>query len=275
MDRLNRLEDLVRQQTALISNLSDRLLSTTPSHDLHRSAALSIRGRSFSHASMAHGSFVGDISSSIDPRLRYDHNEDGPILIPLGHQAPTGNLLMLEEIKTLIGIYPPGFFLTQESVRRVRPLVPGKSFSSVLERLNLRGHITEFMVNNFFNHIHSEFPVIERIALMNIFNTFLKTSQGNLMSDALCLTMCALGEICVTTVDIFNTESKIGSNGTDYFAHASSILNGEGTALFSRDPITPLAYFFASIYLRYRGRPLEAWRHIHTASTAVQLIFSQ
>lgn len=182
---------------------------------------------------------------------------------------------MLEQVQTLIGVYPPEFFLTQESARKVQPLLPRKSFPSVLERLNLRGEITTFLVENFFTIIHTQFPVMERVGFMHTFDTFLKTSQGDLMSDALCLTICALGEISATTVEVFDTESTLGSNGTEYFAHASPILNEGGTALFSRDTTTPLAYFFASVYLRYRGRPLEAWKHIHTASTAVQLIFSQ
>lgn len=272
---MNRLEDLVRQQTLLISTLSDRLLSTTSNNELHSGSPSHTRGRSISHASPAQSSFIGDVSTSVDPRMRYEPNEDGPFLIPLGHQTPTASLLMLEQIRYLIGEYPHEFFLSQESARSLRPLVPRLSYSSILERLNLRRETTEFLVASFFNNVHSQFPILERNAFLDLFDTFLKTSQCNHVSDALCLTILALGEICSTTIEVFDAESLIGSNGSEYFAHAQQILNAGGMTFFSRDPTAPLAFFFASVYFRYRGRPLEAWRQIHTASTGVQLIFSQ
>lgn len=207
--------------------------------------------------------------------MLYEHNEEGPLVIPLGHQTPTASLLMLEQIKYLIGDYPHEFFLSQESSRNMRPLIPRLPFATVLERLKLRYESTDFLLAGFFNNVHSQFPLFERNAFLDRFNTFLKTSQFNTVSDALCLTVLALGEICSTTIDVFDTESRNGSNGTEYFAHAQKILNGAGMALFRKDPMAPLAFFFASVYFRYRGWPLEAWRYIHTASTGIQLIFSQ
>lgn len=207
--------------------------------------------------------------------MLYEHNEEGPLGIPLGHQTPTASLLMLEQIKYLIGDYPQNFFLSQESGRILRPLVPRLPFSTVLERLNVRHETTEFLVAAFFSNIHSQFPLLERHAFLDRFNKFLKTSQCNTVTDALCLTVLALGEICSTTIDIFDAESRNGSNGTEYFSHAQKVLNGAGMAIFRKDPMAPLAFFFASVYFRYRGRPLEAWRHIHTASTGIQLVFSQ
>lgn len=275
VSRLKSLEDLVQQQTQMIATLSERLSFATPSNGLQAGSTSYSRDRSISHVSSAQSAFTGDVSTSIDPRMLYELNEEGPLGIPLGHQTPTASLLMLEPVKSLVGEYPQEFFLSQEAARVLRPLIPREHFSAVHERLKLRHEETEFMLARFFHNINSQFPLLEQNAFQDRFNRFLASSQCNTVSDAVCLIVVALGEICSTTIDVFDAESRQGRNGTEHFAHAQKILNGAGMALFRTDPMGPLAFFLASVYFRYRGRPLEAWRYIHTASTGIQLIFSR
>lgn len=220
-----------------------------------------------------------EILPSMDSRLRYENVEDGPLLIPLGHQTPTGNLLTLDKIKRLIGSYPQDYFLILESERQVQPLIPRVSYTEIVERLNLRRSITDNLVSSFFKNIHSQFPVLERKHFLEMFETFLQPQEPHNcqepnISAALCLMTLALGEICTHPNAEFDVESPDFGNGTDYFGHAYQILTTVETAPFSRDLAVPLAFFYASLYFRYRSRPLQAWKTIHSASTAVQLMFS-
>lgn len=273
--RLDRLETLVKQQTDVISALSDRLMAITDKdyHPLAPNRSTTLPGNGVAHTSPMNNSLADHISASIDSRMKYEYNDD-PLLIPLGHQTPTGNLLSLERIRNLIGDYSQDFFLFLESERSLRPLAPQVPHSAILEKLNANRETTDFLISSFCNYVHPHFPILERESLHEMFETFLQSSEGRTSADALCLIILALGEICSTAVNVYDTESQTESNGTEYFAHAYQILATEGLTLFSRDVKVPLTYFFGSIYFRYRGRALEAWKMIHAASSGVQLMFS-
>lgn len=278
MLRLDRLESLVKQQTAVVSALSDRLLAiadkeTNSISPIDPNISTNGHVNGASHISQMHSSLAGDSSALIDSRMRYEYNDD-PLLIPLGHQTPTGNLLSLEKIKSLIGDYSQDFFLFLESERCLRPLAPTVTHSAVLEKLNASREATDFLVSSFCTSVHPHFPILECKAFEEMFETFLQSSDGRTSSDALCFIVLALGEICSTTSNVYDTESQTESNGTEFFTHAYRILATEGLTLFSWDVKVPLTYFFASLYFRYRGRALEAWKMIHAASSGVQLMFS-
>ncbi|KAJ6006040.1 hypothetical protein N7451_003984 [Penicillium sp. IBT 35674x] len=276
LQRLDQLENLVRQQSAVITALSDRLLSTGPSPDtLHfsQSSLSNPQSTSLALSSPAYVTLARDMPP-MDSRPKYEKAEDGPLLIPLGHQTPTGNLLTLDKIKRLIGDYPQDYFLFLESERRLQPLIPRVSYTAIVERLNLRRSITDSLVSSFFSNIHAQFPVLDRKPFLEMFEKFLHPYQEPDMSAALCLMTLALGEICTNPSANFDIESSEVGNGTDYFAHGYQILTTVETAPFSRDLTVPLAFFYASLYFRYRSRPLQAWRTIHSASTAVQMMFS-
>lgn len=276
---MDRLESLVQQQTAVISAFSDRLPSGTTDKDTsHQSPSnrqptpSNVDGNGIPHILPMHSSPTGDTLTSIDSRMTHEYNND-PLLIPLG-QTPTGNLLSLEKIKSYIGDYSQDFFLFLESERSLPPLVPRAPYSIILENLNSSRESTDYLISSFRTHVHSQFPIFEHESLRGMLATFLRTSEGSNSSDALCLIILALGDICSGTMETYDTESEPDDNGSEYFGHAYRILTTEGLTLFSREITVPLAYFFGSIYLRYRGRPLEAWKMAHTASTGVQLMFS-
>jgi hypothetical protein len=276
--RLDRLESLVRQQTAVISALSDRLLAITAkdtksTSPIDPSTSNNVHVNGASHTTQIYNSLASDTSALIDTRMRYEYSDD-PLLIPLGHQTPTGNLLSLEKIKSLIGDYSQDFFLFLESKRCLRPLAPTVTHSAVLDKLNASREATDFLVSSFCTSVHPHFPILERKTFEEMFETFLQSSDGRTSSDALCFIILALGEICSATSNIYDTESQTESNGTEFFTHAYRILATEGLTLFSWDVKIPLTYFFASLYFRYRGRALEAWKMVHAASSGVQLMFS-
>lgn len=276
LQRLDQLENLVRQQSAVITALSDRLLSTATSPEtlISQTSPSNTHNTNFALSSPAYMTLARDISLPVDVRPKYEKAEDGPLLIPLGHQTPTGNLLTIDKIKRLIGDYPQDYFLFLESERRLQPLIPRVSYTAIVERLNLRRSITDSLVSSFFTNIHAQFPVLDRKPFLEMFEKFLHPYQEPDMSAALCLMTLALGEICTNPSANFDIESSEVGNGTDYFAHGYQILTTVETAPFSRDLTVPLAFFYASLYFRYRSRPLQAWRTIHSASTAVQMMFS-
>lgn len=278
LHRLDQLESLVRQQSTVIAALSDRLLSNNNASPNNLSDSFNspsnIQNTNHVLTSPAFTPISRDIPPPVDVQMRYDSTEDGPLLIPLGHQTPTGNLLTLDKIKRLIGEYPQDYFLLLESDRQLPPLIPRESYTAMVARLNLHRVITDFLMTSFFTHIHSQFPVIERKTFLETFEKFLQPGQKPSISAALCLMTLALGEICANPSSNFEIELTEVGNGTDYFAHAYSILASMEMAPFSRDLAVPLAFFYASLYFRYRCRPLQAWRSIHSASTAVQLTLS-
>ncbi|KAJ5653901.1 transcriptional regulator family: Fungal Specific TF [Penicillium lividum] len=162
--------------------------------------------------------------------------DDGPLLIPLGHQTPTGNLLTLDKIKRLIGAYPQDYFLFLESERRLNPLISRASYTAIVERLNLRRSITDNLVSSFFTNIHSQFPVLDRKPFLVMFEKFLQPYQEPDISAALCLMTLALGEICTNPSATSDVESSDVDNGTEYFAHAYRILTTvETVPLQTRD----------------------------------------
>ncbi|KAJ6037105.1 hypothetical protein N7540_001384 [Penicillium herquei] len=275
LQRLEQLESLVRQQSTLISALSDRVLSSNASPDTSSSQSQHTPSHINSNASFVaspvYTSFAREIPPSVDVRLRYD-NEDGPLLIPLGHQTPTGNLLTLDKIKRLIGEYPQDYFLFLESERELQPLTPRVSYAALIDKLNQHREIADFLVSSFLTDIHSQFPILEQKTFLATFEKFLQPNQKPDMSAALCLMTLALGEICTNPSATFDIESSDFGNGTDYFAHGYQILTTVETAPFSRDLAVPLGFFYASLYFRYRSRPLQAWRSIHSASTSKHIL---
>lgn len=220
------------------------------------------------------GSLANDGPILMNPGLGRAYMENDPILIPLGHQTPTGNLLGLMPIKKLIGHYSQDFFLLLESEREMPFLTPQTSRSSIRERLSKDPALTEFLISNFFTHVYPQFPVLEREPFLQQLEKFLANDQSYDIGAALCLIVLALGEICSNQNASFDMDSSLTGNDAEYFAHAYQILMTGHSTLFSRDQTVPLAFYYASLYFRYIGRPLQAWRLIHTASTGVQLIYS-
>ncbi|KAJ5894286.1 transcriptional regulator family: Fungal Specific TF [Penicillium taxi] len=275
--RLSRLEALVQQQTEAISALTEHF-KREPRLDAplsQTSLAIFANSRGLSApVNSSQAILLGDIPRAVSSWQRYDYSDNETSLIPLGHQTPTGNLLGLEGIKSLIGDYPPGFFLMLESERKLPPLVPRTSYNSIIQRLNLYRDITDSLVASFFTHVHSTFPILDHGDFMETFERFLVGTHEPDLSSALCLTVLALGDLCSQTEDPYDTESIKNGQSTEYFAHAYQVLSSEGAATFSRELVVPLAFFYASLYFRYRARPLQAWKLVNTASTGVQLMFS-
>lgn len=278
MLRLDRLESLVQKQTAVITTLSDRVFSEyanrdTVNYPLTSPSVVFSQARRQSLQSMP-GSLPADGPVLMTPGIGQAYMENDPILIPLGHQTPTGNLLGLDPIKKLIGHYSQDFFLLLESERKIPFLTPRTSKSTIIERLNLDLPATNLLISDFFTHVHSQFPVLEKEPFLQLFEKFLANDQINEIDAALCLTVLALGETFSRDNDLFDLGSSLTGIGAEYFAHAYQILMAGQATLFSRDQAVPLTFFYASLYFRYSGRPLQAWRLIHTASTVVQLIYS-
>ncbi|KAJ5802786.1 uncharacterized protein N7503_005236 [Penicillium pulvis] len=264
LQRLDQLENLVRQQSAVITALSDRLLSTGPSPEtLHwsQNSPSNLQSTNLALSSPAYVTLARDMQP-MDSRPKYEKAEDGPLLIPLGHQTPTGNLLTLDKIKRLIGDYPQDYFLFLESERRLQPLIPRVSYTAIVERLNLRRSITDSLVSSFFSNIHAQFPVLDRKPFLEMFEKFLHPYQEPDMSAALCLMTLALGEICTNPSANFDIESSEVGNGTDYFAHGYQILTTVETAPFSRDLTVPLAFFYASLYFRLQERDIAPGKQV-------------
>lgn len=276
--RLDRLENLVEKQTAVITTLSDRVLSDYSNRDMvsysHTSPSVVFSQTRRQSLHSIPGPLPVDGPVLMTPGIGQAYMENDPILIPLGHQTPTGNLLGLDPIRKLIGHYSQDFFLLLESERKIPFLTPRTAMSTIIERLNLDIPATNLLISNFFTHVHSQFPILEKEPFLQLLEKFLANDQINEIDAALCLTVLALGETFSRHNDLFDMDSSMTGIGAEYFAHAYQILMAGQTTLFSRDQTVPLTFFYASLYFRYSGRPLQAWRLIHTASTVVQLIYS-
>ncbi|KAJ5107230.1 Phytanoyl-CoA dioxygenase [Penicillium angulare] len=271
LERLEQLENLVRQQSTMITTVSERLIASGSSPAAPNPSQLSAY---VPLASPTCSSVMHEVRPPGNVRIRYDNNGDGPLLIPLGHQTPTGNLLTLDKIQKLVGEYPQDHFLILESERKLQPLAPRLSYRTIIERLNSDRTMIDLLISSFFTHVHSQFPILEHVLFLITFEKFLQPNQEPNISAAICLMVLALGEICADPNANFDMESSQTGNGTEYFAHAYQILNSMDTVPFSRDLNTPLAFLYASIYFRFRCRPLQAWKCIHSASTAAQLALS-
>jgi hypothetical protein len=271
--RLTHLETLIEQQKDAITELSARVASSD--HP----------GRSTPTIYSSQPKYDWDPS----PQHVYDkssfnlfspenpYGQEYAFTIPPGHHTPPGSLFALDRIKNLIGDYPEDFFKQIEIKRPFNSIqVAGipQAFEQI-DRSRLHPQVTKPLITEFLNHVHPYFPVLEPQLLHMLFETFSTYTKVNSIQTSLYLVILALGKASSNPEQILNIEAEKDLNGMEYFASAYHYLNSPSITSFTADHLLPLALFYGSLYLRYIGRPIQAWRMVRDASNSVQLMIPE
>ncbi|KAJ5356552.1 Phytanoyl-CoA dioxygenase [Penicillium concentricum] len=267
--RLTHLETLIEQQKDAITELSARVAQDHPG----RSTVYSSQPKYDWDPSPQH---VYDKSSFnlFSPENPYGHGYT--FTIPPLHDTPTGSLFALDRIKNLIGDYSEDFF---QQIAIKRPFNSSQAAGipqafEQIDRSRLHPQITKPLITEFLNHVHPFFPVLEPQLLHMLFETFSTYTKVNSIQTSLYLIILALGKASSNPQRIFNIEEEKDLSGMEYFASAYHYLSGPLITPFTGDHLLPLALFYASLYLRHIGRPIQAWQMIREASCSVEIMIS-
>ncbi|CAG8033220.1 unnamed protein product [Penicillium salamii] len=267
LHRLNNLEALLEQQKDAIAQLTAQVASS-PTSTQYSNPSCSPQPR-YWDPSENHRSPIG-----FPPQQSRAY--EVPFAIPLGHHTPTGSFFALDRIKNLIGEYPHDFFFRLEVKRPFddfKGLGTPQSFDQI-EPYRLQPHVIHPLVVQFLEHVHPFFPIIEETSVHALFDTFPASPKANVRTS-LCLIILALGKVSLNSTTIFDIEAERGHSGVEYFASAWVNLSQGPQPDFSVDHMLPVALFYGSLYLRYIGRPLQAWQLIKRASDSVQFMITQ
>ncbi|KAL2700643.1 hypothetical protein AAEP93_007462 [Penicillium crustosum] len=272
--RLTHLETLIEQQKDAINELSARVASS--SDHLARSGP-SIYSSQPKYDWDPSSEHVYDKSSFglFPPENAYGN--EYAFTIPFGHHTPTGSLLALDRVKNLVGDYPQDFFKQIEKKRPFNSIqVTGipQAFEQI-DRSRLHPQVTKPLITEFLHHVHPFFPIVEPQLLHMLFDTFSTYTKVNSIQTSLYLIILALGKVASNPQRIFDIEADKDLSGMEYFASAYNYLNNPLITSFTADHLLPLALFYGSMYLRYIGRPIQAWQMIRDASGSVQIMISE
>jgi len=276
--RLNHLEVLLEQQKDAIAKLTAQVASSSPTDQSVQLSNASIYSSQLRcNWDTSSENQYGDRSSLDFSSQQSPNSYDIPFSIPLNHHTPTGSLFALDRIKYLIGDYPHNFFYLLEVKRPFDSFViPGipQSFNQI-DKSRYDDKVQTALIDKFLEHVHPFFPIVEEKLIASLFETFPSSSKANAVDTSLCLIILALGKVSSNPKSIFDIESDGELSGAEYFASAYHNLNNGLNPPFSTDYLLPLALFYASLYLRYIGRPFQAWQLINLASKSVQFMISQ
>ncbi|KAJ5120365.1 Phytanoyl-CoA dioxygenase [Penicillium bovifimosum] len=276
--RLTHLETLIEEQRDAIKELTIRVSSASPQSDQvdyrPKTTVYPTQPRYDWDPSPDH--VYGDRSLFGPSSLERPYSH--PFSITPGHHTPTGSLFALGQIKELIGEYPEDFFRQLEWKRPLLGLqLPGvpRSFEQI-DRNLLLPQVTKPLINEFLKCVHPFFPIIDPQLLQTLFETFSTYTKVNSVQTSLYLLILALGKVSSNPERIFDIEADKELNGMEYFAPAYNYVNDTVVQQSSMaDELLPLALFFASLYLRYIGRPIPACFAIQSASRTVQHVITE
>ena len=272
--RLTHLETLIEQQKDAITELAARV-----------GASSDHPGRSNSSIYASQPKYDWDPS----PEHVYDKSAFGlfspentygseyAFTIPFSHHTPTGSLFALDRVKNLVGDYPQDFF---KQIEKKRPFnsIQAAGIPQAFEQIDvsrLHPQVTKPLITEFLQHVHAFFPIVEPQLLQMLFDTFSTYTKVNSIQTSLYLVILALGKVSTNPQRIFDIEADKDLSGMEYFAPAYHYLNNPLITSFTADHLLPLALFYGSLYLRYIGRPIQAWQMIRDASGSVQIMISE
>jgi hypothetical protein len=191
--------------------------------------------------------------------------------IPRGHLTTTGNLLVSEKLKALLGDFPVDIFLDTETKRSVpSALMTTNSADPNTTLPEMNGRNTDRLIESFFSSVHSENPILNKEEFLRLYRSVLETGLRLDLDSALCLVCFALGEV---VQDIPNPAALLDPNwapGAGYMSTALPVLIHEFMGSFGTSVVLHQALYLAARYFGFLARPLQSWRFVHMASTHLQ-----
>lgn len=190
-----------------------------------------------------------------------------PITIPLGHQTSTSNLLVLPQIRCLVGDYPKEFFFLVEASRSQSNSV---TLASSAQHLDIISGVDKYSADehfeNFFVLVHAFYPFLDRDDMIGHYENIMGHGSGSDRQIALVLAILALGATASDSIE----EGRNVFSGDDFMREALKILFTSWAFSFRGDVVTSQALVLCALYFTYTTDPLMAWRLINMAATSTQ-----
>ncbi|KAF7561500.1 hypothetical protein G7046_g2669 [Stylonectria norvegica] len=204
-----------------------------------------------------------------------DMDTTPPLTIPLGHQTSTSNLLVLPQVRRLIGEYPEEFLFRIENSRP-------RSTTAQSITLPLDGGLAEEFpvidksvadsyLENFLTQVHPFHPFLDKEELVEQYERIMSRGLASDIESALFLAIFALGATAADPIN--NTQTSFP--GDELIQRALKILYASWMFCFSGKISTSQALVLCALYFTYTVEPLIAWRLIHMASTNIQQILAR
>ncbi|KAF2099538.1 hypothetical protein NA57DRAFT_75038 [Rhizodiscina lignyota] len=279
LHHLENIESLLRDHSAAIKSLQQHqsiATSTTPPHgsklDTVPAPALS-RSSQEENAPSVNTPWDINRSSGIQPPgpETADSFALPPLTIPLGHQTSNSNLLVLPQMRSLLGEFPKEFlFMVEDSrVPSVSAhLMAGPTGTAVPINLpSVQREDGDEYLERFFISVHSFHPIFDQDELYAQYHDIMQRGFKFDIPSALILTVLALG---ATAPDSPDRSDRL--SGAELICAAFRILLSHWAVSFSGDITLSQALVLSALYFTYAVEPLMAWKSIHMASTSIQQI---
>ncbi|KAL4930340.1 uncharacterized protein BDV17DRAFT_259428 [Aspergillus undulatus] len=211
------------------------------------------------------------IQDKSQPETTPKDNSTIPLFnIPFGHRATTSSLLVLPQVRTLVGEFPQDTFFRLEARR---PSLNDISFDDLPLIHRASSHE---LLERFFALVYPYHPLFEREDFMAQYHIMLDRGLRRDEGSAVILVVLALGAIA-SEARPEGGKSEYEMPGFLYFNTACQLLVTSWTNSFGGNIVLTQGLVLCALYLLYLMRPLQAWRLIHMASTSIQqtLIGSQ
>lgn len=205
-----------------------------------------------------------------EPLSTVDDEPPLPVfMIPLGHQTSTSGLLITPQVRALAGTFPHDSFFRLEARRSVPDDISFSTLPSSNGLPSLDRRITDKLVEQFFTLVYTWHPIFDREAFTEQYARLLDRGLEQDEESAVCLVALALGAIASEPT---SRSGRFGDEipGSLYFKPAFHILVTAWVNSFGDNIILSQGLVLSALYCLYLLRPLQAWRAIHMASTAIQ-----
>ncbi|KIW25877.1 uncharacterized protein PV07_09013 [Cladophialophora immunda] len=275
--RLDTIEDVLRQHAMIINSLRPSpprpsvTSSSTPTF-----AYEDIPGMSTSQPQQEvqqEDSGLGDPTNAgngpqDDPSAQADHQVP-PLTIPLGHQTSTSSLLMLPQMRTLVGDFPEEFlFLVEDNRPQSLWLQHISSRRGDMEEdfLQIDRSFADTWFERYWTLVHPYRPLLDQEDMSSQYERIMNQGLQEDSYSALLLCLLALGATALDPIE----PTPVGHTGDELIRKALRILFPSWAVTFSGDLVLSQALVLCALYFCYVVEPLMAWRLTHMASTSVQ-----
>lgn len=196
------------------------------------------------------------------------------ITIPLGHQTSTSNILILPQLRSLLGDYPEEFFFKVEA-SRPRAAAARSMMGPEGHRLHEEFHIERSDADAYFEsylaRVHPYHPFLDRHDVIMHYEEYMNRGLGFDDPSALVLALLALGATVTDPID----KKDEDRSGEGFIQKALKIAFASWTFAFSGDVLISQTLVLCALYFTYTVEPLMSWRLIHMASTSIQQLLSR
>ena len=197
-----------------------------------------------------------------------------PLTIPLGHQTSTSTLLLLPQVRCLVGEYPEEFLFQVENCRH--PSAAGQAMAAsptqpAHDTAVIDEAVADRYLDKFLTLVHPFHPFFDRHDLVARYDDVMSRGLGFDTLSAMFLAIFALG---ATASDPIDTR-EAGHSGDAFIQKASRILFASWAVSFGGDILISQGLVLCALYFTYKAEPLVAWRLIHMASTNIQQMLAR